>query len=162
VLSAAVFCEEGIQNLCPATISASIMAANMWKNSLKNVESDNNKILRETLLDFLQRNGAYFLNKPRNIFCVYVCVPEHFCAAIVFQFKRYWHFILRSFRFLFPPIRSEFEAVFGVLNSHQLYVYLHLFNSSHCLSFNTFTCTHASFPFVVALCSLSVALIGDC
>ena len=33
------------KNLCPATISASIMAANMWKNSLKNVESDNNKIL---------------------------------------------------------------------------------------------------------------------
>jgi len=26
------------------------MAANMWKNSLKNVESDNNKILYETLL----------------------------------------------------------------------------------------------------------------
>jgi len=33
------------KNLCPATISASIIAANMWKNSLKNVESDNNKIL---------------------------------------------------------------------------------------------------------------------
>jgi len=40
------------KNLCPATISSSIMAANMWKNSLKNVESDN-KILYETLLDFL-------------------------------------------------------------------------------------------------------------
>ena len=39
-------------NLYPATISASIMAANMWKNSLKNVESDNNKVLYETLLDF--------------------------------------------------------------------------------------------------------------
>jgi len=52
--------------LCPATISASIMAANMWKNSLKNAESDNNKILYETLLDFfLQRNGTYCLNKPR-------------------------------------------------------------------------------------------------
>jgi len=40
------------KNLCPATISALIMAANMWKNSLKNVESDNNKMLYETLLDF--------------------------------------------------------------------------------------------------------------
>jgi len=40
------------KNLCPTMISASIMAANMWKNSLKNVESDNNKILYETLLDF--------------------------------------------------------------------------------------------------------------
>ena len=38
----------------------------MWKNSLKNVESDNNKILYETVLDFfLQRNGTYFQNKPR-------------------------------------------------------------------------------------------------
>ena len=56
------------KNLCPATISALIMAANMWKNSLKNVESDNNKILYETLLDFfLQRNCTYFLNKPRII-----------------------------------------------------------------------------------------------
>jgi len=40
------------KNLCPAKISASIMAANMWKHSLKNVESDNNKLLYETLFDF--------------------------------------------------------------------------------------------------------------
>ena len=33
------------KNLCPATISASIHTANKWKNSLKNVESENNKIL---------------------------------------------------------------------------------------------------------------------
>jgi len=47
----------------------------MWKNSLKNVESDNNKILYETLLDFfLQRNGTYFLNKPRV--CVYIYIYE--------------------------------------------------------------------------------------
>jgi len=54
------------KNLCPAKISASIMAVNIWKNSLKNVESDNNKILYETLIDifFLQRNGTYFLNTP--------------------------------------------------------------------------------------------------
>jgi len=40
------------KNLCPAKISASIMAVNMWENSLKNVESYNNKILFETLIDF--------------------------------------------------------------------------------------------------------------
>ena len=40
------------KNLCTATISASIMAANMWKNSLKNVESDNNKILHENIFNF--------------------------------------------------------------------------------------------------------------
>jgi len=57
------------KNLCLATLSASIMAANTWKNSLKNVESDNSKILYETLIDFfLQRNGTYFLNKPRTNF----------------------------------------------------------------------------------------------
>jgi len=44
------------KNLCPATISSSIMAANMCKNNLKNVESGNNKVLYVTLLDFLQRN----------------------------------------------------------------------------------------------------------
>ena len=38
----------------------------MWKNSLKIVESDNNKVLNETLLDFLQRNGTDCLNKPRT------------------------------------------------------------------------------------------------
>jgi len=55
------------KNLCPVTISASIMATNMWENSLKNVESDNNKVLFETLPDFfLQRNGTYCLNRPRN------------------------------------------------------------------------------------------------
>jgi len=56
------------KNLCPATISASKMAVNMWKNSLKNVESDNNKILYETLIEFfLQRNGTYCLNKLRTM-----------------------------------------------------------------------------------------------
>jgi len=59
------------RNVCPAKISASIMAANMWKNSLKNVESENNKILYETLLDFfLQRNGTHFLNKSSITFRV--------------------------------------------------------------------------------------------
>jgi len=52
------------KNVCSATISTSVLAANMWKNSLKPVDSDNNKILYEILIDFLQRNGTYFLNKP--------------------------------------------------------------------------------------------------
>ena len=40
------------KNWCLGVISASIMAANMCKNSLKYVESDNNKIFYETLIDF--------------------------------------------------------------------------------------------------------------
>jgi len=56
------------KNFCPAMISVSIMAANMWKNGVKNVESDNNKILYETLLVLvLQRNGTYCLNTPRTL-----------------------------------------------------------------------------------------------
>ena len=34
------------------------MAANMWKTSLKNVESDNNKILYETLLDLFYNEAV--------------------------------------------------------------------------------------------------------
>jgi len=49
------------KNLRPATISASIMTR---KISLKNVESDKNKILYETLLEFFY-SGTYFPNKPR-------------------------------------------------------------------------------------------------
>ena len=59
----------------------------MWKNSLKNVESDNNKILNETLLDFfLQRNGTYFLNKPRIIQNpdLQLCFPLHFPISPTF------------------------------------------------------------------------------
>ena len=38
------------------------------KSNLKNLESDNKKILYETLLNFvLQRNGTDFLNKPRSL-----------------------------------------------------------------------------------------------
>jgi len=53
------------KNLFPATISVSVMAANIWKNSLKNVESDINKILYETLLDFFTAI-RYCPNKPRR------------------------------------------------------------------------------------------------
>ena len=66
------------KNLFPATISASVMAANMCKNSLKNAESDNNKIfLRNFTLSLLQRKGNYFLNNLRlyvtsRCRCVYV------------------------------------------------------------------------------------------
>jgi len=47
------------KSLCPATISASIMAANMWKNSLNNVGSYNNKILYETLHHFFDSETVF-------------------------------------------------------------------------------------------------------
>jgi len=65
--------------LCLVMISAPIMAANMWKNSLENLESDNDNILYETLLDFLQRNGTYFPNKHRiKVYFLY-CFVQHIC-----------------------------------------------------------------------------------
>jgi len=51
------------KNLCPATISASIMAADVLKNSLKNAESDNNKILYETFLDFFFTAKRFLLSE---------------------------------------------------------------------------------------------------
>jgi len=58
----------------------------MWENSLKNVESDNNKILYETLFDFfLQRNGTYCLNKPRIIIlndCNCLTIYNNLCALV--------------------------------------------------------------------------------
>jgi len=56
----------------------------MWKNSLKNAEFDNNKILYETLLDFfLQRNGTYFRNKLRtyhhSIKMICICKEKIVC-----------------------------------------------------------------------------------
>ena len=39
----------------------------MWKISLKNAESDDNKVLYKNVTRFfLQRKGTYFLNKPRK------------------------------------------------------------------------------------------------
>jgi len=54
------------KNLCPGTISASIIAANMWKNGLKNVESGNNKILYETLLDLFFTAKRYLLSEKAS------------------------------------------------------------------------------------------------
>jgi len=79
------------KNLCPAKINASIMAANIWKNSLKKVESDN-KILYENLFDFfLQRNGAYFLNTNNSKACFYMSFPECFVSLIIFVFFTMTH-----------------------------------------------------------------------
>ena len=67
----------------------------MWKNSLKNVESDNNKILYETLLEFfLQRNGTYFLNKLRIMFRHYTTIYQY--SDIIYKVNTQWDPIERS------------------------------------------------------------------
>jgi len=56
----------------------------MWKNSLKNVESDNNKILYETILDFfLQRIS---LNKPHKWLSSGCTQESKKVFAVVFNF----------------------------------------------------------------------------
>jgi len=56
----------------------------MWKNSLKNVEYDNNKILYEIIIDcFLQRNGTYFLNKPLLYIYIYIYICVCVCVYVV-------------------------------------------------------------------------------
>jgi len=63
------------------------MAANMWKNSLKNAEFDNNKVLYATLLHlFLQQNGTYFLNKPRIKIRQLGLLCKHLITAIWLQY----------------------------------------------------------------------------
>ena len=59
--------EEGIQKLVPRYDKCLNNGGEYVENGLKNAESDKNKILHETLLDFLQRNGTYCLNKHRII-----------------------------------------------------------------------------------------------
>jgi len=59
------FMRRVYKNFCPSKIISSIMTANMWKNSLRNVESDINKTFTKLYSIFLKRNGTYFLNKPR-------------------------------------------------------------------------------------------------
>ena len=71
---AAAFCEEGIQKLVPRYVKCLNNGDEYGEKYLENVESDNNKILYETVLDFLQRNGTYFLNKPRVCVCVYIYI----------------------------------------------------------------------------------------
>jgi len=51
------------KNLCTAKISSSIIAANMWKNSLKNVQSDNNKVFLRELTRFVFTAKRYLLSE---------------------------------------------------------------------------------------------------
>ena len=52
VIGGRILCGGYTKTCVAAKISASIMVANMWKNSLKNVESENNKKLYENVLEF--------------------------------------------------------------------------------------------------------------
>ena len=51
------------KTLCPATTSNSIIAADMEKYSLKNVESDNNKNLYEILTEYFFTAKWYLLSE---------------------------------------------------------------------------------------------------
>ena len=72
------------KNLCPASISTSIMAVNMWKNSLKNVEYDNNKILCGTfkLMVSVHHNSVLIKIQPDAAVCRYL-----FTAKSLYMFR---------------------------------------------------------------------------
>ena len=87
----------------------------LWKNSLKNVESDDNKILYETLLDFfLQRNGTYFLNKPRM--CTHLCLDLR-STFVSFRFLELKCCKKRHFTVPRCVLRSNGSVFFKVLSS---------------------------------------------
>ena len=99
------------KNLCPATILVSVMAANVWKNCLKNVESNNNKILYETLLDFfLQRNGLTFW------ISLVACIP-----VLQFQVVNI-NQLIRKFSFFRANI--FFNIILIRYKVHEIYVWL--------------------------------------
>jgi len=59
------------KHLCPTKIITSIMAANMWKNSLKNYNLITIKFYTKPYsIFFLQRNGTYCLNKTRIMYAI--------------------------------------------------------------------------------------------
>ena len=89
----------------------------MWKRSLKNVDSDNNKIFYETLLDFLQRNGTYFLNKPRTLLfwaAFYRMLPHaheiHVSSSKVEKMNTLSKFWKHSIYLYIPSILNTFQV----------------------------------------------------
>jgi len=70
----------------------------MWKNSLKNVESDNNNILYETLPDFFFTAERYILSEYPN--CKFNSLTDRlFCSVLLPLFtvvgmdrcEEYWY-----------------------------------------------------------------------
>ena len=53
----------------------------MWKNSLNNVESDNNKILYETLLDFVYNETVLTVWISLVHTCAYIHILFYFCKS---------------------------------------------------------------------------------
>ena len=95
------------------------MAANMWKNSLKNVESDNNKILYETLLDLFYSEtvltvwiSLVYINNT----CLWQCLGEFFIEWKMFQSRwenRNTHYMFDKPASKIVPILRENIAELG-------------------------------------------------
>ena len=104
------------KNLCPATISASIMVANMWKNSLKNVESDNNKILYETLLDFFYSETVltFWISLVHRVGTTWNCLHNKRiqCKSLGMISLRLWQYNPSHIR------RSTCQSTYMVASSH--------------------------------------------
>jgi len=76
------------------------MAANMWKNSLKNEESDNNKILYDTLLDFFYSETVltFWISLVKSYF---LHINKHLTIFFLFQRLNIYDFIYFNIFFIF-------------------------------------------------------------
>ena len=120
------------KNLCPATISASIMAANIWKNSLKNVESDNNNILYETLLNFsysetvLTFRISLILPSVTHYWALRLYSTTDFVCIPVFCPKLRLHLVLFQFPCLLHNLTVRIPLLFSNISSPMLLSFLRL------------------------------------
>jgi len=84
-------CMREYKTLCPAMISASIIVENMWKNSLKNVESDNDKILYEILLNFSYSETVltFLISLACSSFCLHLQINAFTRASLIIRHCTY-------------------------------------------------------------------------
>ena len=116
--------KEGIKNLCPTMISASIMAANMWKNSLKNVESDNNKILYKTLLNFFYSEMVltFWISLLIEVYCLWV-------STYLYDYTLHTSHLRFSIYAIHPPLSSQHSSK-STLYTHPTHSSQHTSNST--------------------------------
>jgi len=122
------------KNMCPAKIRASIIVENTWKNSLKNVESDNNKILYEILLDFffLQRKGSYFLSKHRisiSTSISYISISIYILYLYILYLYHYQYLYPLQYKVLYVIlyIKNPYIVILACKTHHTVIVYTTIF-----------------------------------
>ena len=98
------------------------MAANMWKNSLKNVESDKNKILYETSFDF-------FYSETVLTFRISLVILREFLNLLrkrkYFSKCRHFTKCQNSLSYNFPNYSSRYSRLFRLISWFRFNFVLH-------------------------------------